>query len=143
MTMVSLTEHVKEFIDLNERLREATAFAEAKFLTQFSDLSMIQTQVIRTIAFHKPCTMTQIAKSTQLSKGNITQLIDKLEHKGYVKRARSKDDRRVVFIVLTDRGQEVSAASRQQIAEVARSLFAKMNENERHQFMDVFRKLAN
>jgi DNA-binding MarR family transcriptional regulator len=46
-----------------------------------------------------PITAGELAKITGLSTGSVTALIDRLEHAGYVKRARDPDDRRRVIIV--------------------------------------------
>ena len=40
-----------------------------------------------------------------VSLAHITQIIDKLEHLGLVKRVRSKSDRRVVYCQLTPKGE--------------------------------------
>ena len=42
-----------------------------------------------------------------LSKVRITAIVDDLENRGLVERTRSKDDRRQVFISITDKGREV------------------------------------
>jgi DNA-binding MarR family transcriptional regulator len=42
-----------------------------------------------------------------LSKVSITAIVDDLESRGLIERRRSKDDRRVIFISITDAGREV------------------------------------
>ena len=42
-----------------------------------------------------------------LSKVSITAIVDDLENRGLVDRRRSKDDRRVIFISITDEGMDV------------------------------------
>jgi MarR family 2-MHQ and catechol resistance regulon transcriptional repressor len=43
------------------------------------------------------------------SGGNITLVIDNLEKRGLVRRQRDSDDRRMVFVSLTDAGRELIA----------------------------------
>ena len=38
--------------------------------------------------------------------GEIYKQSDKMEEKGYVKRVRSSDDRRVIYVELTEKGKE-------------------------------------
>lgn len=38
---------------------------------------------------------------------NITRLVDKLEHKGYIRRARSRKDMRVINLSITSRGRQI------------------------------------
>jgi MarR family 2-MHQ and catechol resistance regulon transcriptional repressor len=53
--------------------------------------------------------MSQSAICTKLLKsgGNITLVIDNLEREGLVQRERNPEDRRVVMVLLTDRGREL------------------------------------
>ena len=48
--------------------------------------------------------MSQIAKTLSVTTGTLTKAMDSLEKKGYVLRRRSEQDKRVVYITLTDRG---------------------------------------
>ena len=42
-----------------------------------------------------------------LSKVSITAIVDDLENRGLIERRRSKDDRRQIFISITDEGRDV------------------------------------
>lgn len=46
----------------------------------------------------------QIAGKVLLTSGSITYVADKLEEKGYLRRKPSKEDRRVIFAEITDKG---------------------------------------
>lgn len=50
------------------------------------------------------CTAGQLADTNLVSTGGITQRVDKLEKDGLVRRDRDPDDRRVVYVELTDAG---------------------------------------
>ena len=49
-----------------------------------------------------PLTAGDLARESGLSTGAVTTLIDRLERRGYVRRVRDTEDRRRVFIELTD-----------------------------------------
>ena len=67
-------------------------------------------------------TVAELARETQSDPGAMTRLLDRLEAKGFCRRQRSTDDRRVVRIELTPQG-EVAAQ------EVPVVLAAVMNEH--------------
>jgi len=51
--------------------------------------------------------MSKISSRIHISKSNMTLLIDKLEEKGLVERIPDKKDRRVINIVLTEKGNNL------------------------------------
>lgn len=53
----------------------------------------------------QPRSARELAEGTGLSTTAVTALIDRLEHKGYVARSRSSDDRRKVVVELTQEGR--------------------------------------
>lgn len=53
------------------------------------------------------CTMTELAKECGLALSSATGIMDRLVERGYVKRSRSDEDRRLVFVELTKRGEQV------------------------------------
>ena len=66
--------------------------------SQFGTLEMI---------YHLgPLNQKDIGQKLLISKSNVVTIIDKLELRGLVKRQRSLEDRRCVFIHLTDEGRE-------------------------------------
>ena len=134
--------NLERFLQLNEQLRHATAHSETQFFSQFKDISILQAHIILSINFHHPCKMSQIAKSANISLGGMTQLIDKLEDKKYLKRLRSKEDRRVVFIELTAKGRKVVMANEQHVKQVGKEIMQKFTTQEQQQFLDFF-QLAN
>ena len=54
-------------------------------------------------------TVSRLANSMSIHQSTASNLIDKLESKGYITRIRSIDDRRVVYLSLTELGQGVLA----------------------------------
>ena len=52
-----------------------------------------------------------------IAKPNITPLVESLRERGLLERCRSEQDRRIVYVRLTQEGQEVAQRVRQSIAE--------------------------
>lgn len=71
---------------------------------EFSDLSIKEMHIIDNIGIDREPSMSEVAKDLGITSGTLTIAIDNLIRKGYVERYRSKEDRRVVLIKLTDKG---------------------------------------
>jgi DNA-binding MarR family transcriptional regulator len=56
-------------------------------------------------------TVSKLASAMSIHQSTASNLIDKLDSKGYINRNRSKDDRRVVYLTLTELGQSILAKS--------------------------------
>ena len=134
-------DRMERFATFNEEMFEKTAYAESQAFAKFKDLSLLQVHVIRLIEYHKPCTMGKLAKSMGLSLGSVTQLIDRLIRKDYVKRVRSTEDRRVVFAELTTKGKRVIKASKKHVDTVAQGVLSKFVESEQEALLDFFEKM--
>lgn len=53
----------------------------------------------------RPLTMSQLSKELMVSNGNVTGVIDRLSKNNLVRRVRSREDRRIQYIELTDEGR--------------------------------------
>jgi DNA-binding MarR family transcriptional regulator len=56
--------------------------------------------------------MNEIASRILASKSGLTRVIDRMEEAGLVRRERPEDDRRVVLVFMTEKGQEALRESR-------------------------------
>ncbi len=71
-----------------------------------------------------PHSMTQLKDSTYIlrSPSNLTQMVDDLETRGFVRRTPSREDRRVQLVEITAEGLRVVDAATQRYAEVMTEL---------------------
>lgn len=72
----------------------------------FKDLSITEMHIIENIGVDRERTMSDTAKDLRITSGTLTIAINNLIKKGYVERQRSEEDRRVVYIKLTEKGVE-------------------------------------
>ncbi|NPT44995.1 MarR family transcriptional regulator [Paraburkholderia sp. 1N] len=79
------------------------------------DISSQQMGILLSLTRGIATTPFELSKLLGIDTGLMTRMLDKLETKGLLERSRSVDDRRVVNLTLTDKGEEVAA----QIPEVA------------------------
>ena len=73
----------------------------------FMDLSMTEIHTIEAVGIKDAKTMGEIAHDLRITVGTLTTAITKLIKKGYVERKRIEEDRRVVLVNLTSKGEEV------------------------------------
>ena len=71
----------------------------------FRDITNNDMHVIEAIGLGTPKNMSTIAKQLRVTTGTLTISMNSLVKKGYVKRERSEQDRRVVYIMLTAQGK--------------------------------------
>jgi DNA-binding MarR family transcriptional regulator len=93
-------------------LRELALTYQA--FTSYSDahirqmgLTAPQFDVIATLGNTRGMTMNCLAEKTLVTKGTLTGIVDRLEHKGLVRREVPPDNRRCFMIVLTDKGESL------------------------------------
>lgn len=85
--------------------RRITMIEEEQLVTEeFNDITYNDMHVIEAVGLKEPQKMSQIAKEMRVTTGTLTKAVNSLEKKGYVMRQRIERDKRVVNIVLTERG---------------------------------------
>lgn len=73
---------------------------------EFKDISNNDMHIIEAIGNKEPKNMTTVANTLKITVGTLTIAINNLVKKGYVNRVRSEEDRRVVLISLSDKGNK-------------------------------------
>ena len=89
---------VSLFRDVNDIEQKAIITSE------FSDITNNDMHVIDAIGIDRPKNMSSIARELSVTVGTLTISVNSLVKKGYVVRDRSSEDRRVVFISLSEKG---------------------------------------
>lgn len=69
---------------------------------EFSDISNNDMHIIEAIGIEEPQKMSVIAKRLSVTVGTLTTNMNSLEEKGYIIRERSRVDKRVVLVRLTE-----------------------------------------
>lgn len=73
---------------------------------QENPIPLSYVQVLAALNEKESMSVSEISSRFDIAKPNITPLIDRLIEAGYVSRIRSTSDRRVVHIVIEDKGRE-------------------------------------
>lgn len=79
---------------------------KAIITAEFQDISNNDMHIIEAIGKDEPKNMSAIAKELSVTVGTLTIAINNLVKKGYANRVRSEEDRRVVLISLSAKGEK-------------------------------------
>ena len=86
--------------------------------------------------------MSELAERGRVTQGTMTGMVDKLVGKGYVKRTRAAEDRRVVRVKLTARGRRVDKLHEQHHAELIAKIAGALTDSEQRQMLELIGKIA-
>ena len=101
-------EHYEMLNDILVNLFNEILVIEEKALTasEFKDISGNDMHILEAIGSQDPRNMSSVAKTLSVTVGTLTIAINNLVKKGYVNRARSEEDRRVVLLSLSEKGEK-------------------------------------
>lgn len=114
-----------------------------KNLFKSSTLPTAQYQILNILQEHKQMRMNEISTAMSISRPNLTPLIDKLVKSKSVKRVTDKHDRRVIYIVLTQKGSDILAAEKQSFSQHCAEVFANFSPNDFQRFSSALSALAD
>ena len=102
--------------------------------SQWAALFMLQSGRATTVA--------ELARETERDPGAMTRLLDRLEAKGFCRRERSTDDRRVVRVELTPEGEIAAREVPIVLAQVLNEHLAGFSRAEWSQLKDMLRRMV-
>jgi len=77
----------------------------SRYLAKSYGLTGPQLLILRDILAHEETSIGELAKRISLSQATVTNVLDRLENNGYVKRTRSEHDKRKVIVRITTAGK--------------------------------------
>lgn len=104
-----MTENLEQAIhsimsEMFEIQQKSKAFVD--LISENDGLSQNQIMLLIQLKLYKSMKVTEIASTFLISPGAATSMCDKLEQMNLVARVRQQEDRRVVHIILTNKGHE-------------------------------------
>lgn len=118
-------------------VRQAKTFSEKHEI----NLTYQELTAINIIGSRESCIMGDVVKFLKIPKNNMTVLTDRLEKDGLVIRKKSDKNRRITYLVLSDRGQELYYEYLEERLELAENLLSKLNQAERNTLLDLIDKV--
>lgn len=135
-----------EYGILNEVLvrlfRDIMDIEEKAIITQeYHDITNNDMHVIEAIGIGAPKNMSSIAKELSVTVGTLTIAMNSLVKKGYVIRERGKNDRRVVYISLSERGRKAYDHHARFHREMINGVMEGFNDEEKRVLIEALTKL--
>lgn len=132
---------------LNEVLvklfRDINALEERAIRTEeYQDMTSNDMHVIEAIGTEGTKNMTSVARELEVTTGTLTISVNSLVKKGYVDRTRSEEDRRVVLISLSDKGQKAYLHHRKFHEEMIDAVLKDLTEEEQQVLEKALSKLT-
>ena len=128
---------VNLFRDINDIEEKAITSYENK------DLTSNDMHVIHAIGVGTKKNMSSIAKELSVTVGTLTISMNSLVKKGYVKRERGEEDRRVVYISLSDKGKKAFVHHARFHKEMITSIMDEFDDDEKKILIRGLTKLDN
>jgi DNA-binding MarR family transcriptional regulator len=105
------------------------------------ELTLIEINTILVIGSEEMKSMSAIAKELGVTFGTPTVTIDRLIEKGFVTRERDEEDRRQVFIKLSQTGEKVYKSIIELKIKVTQEIFGILTQEERSSLVEILSKL--
>ena len=107
------------------------------------ELTIIEINTILVIGIEEMKSMSVIARKLGVTYGTPTVTIDRLIEKGFVIRIRDEEDRRQVFIKLSDSGEKLYKSVVELKNKVTEKIFGILTPAERSSLVEILSKLNN
>lgn len=106
------------------------------------DISFREIHTIEIIGHMGTSTMRELSDKANVKQSTMTVMIDKLIKKGLVKRFRSKDDRRIVNVELTELGHKTHKEHEKLHQKVTKGWLEILDNNEQEQLYTLLSKIS-
>jgi DNA-binding MarR family transcriptional regulator len=135
-----MNELLLQFIDT---LQTSMRQFQAQNGESFTGLTISQIDYLEAIAALGSPTISEIASVMGFSKPSVTDAVKKLEKLGFVTKERSTQDRRVVHVKLTEKGQKLKTAKQRTLEQYENFIRTSLDEKELSQFEQILEKLVS
>ena len=118
-----------------------TAEGKAIITEEFKDISNNDMHIIEAVGIKNLQSVSMIARTLGVTVGTLTVNMNNLEKKGYLSRTRSKEDRRVVLVELTEKGRKAFFHHRDFHKGMIKAAVSGLNEDETISLITCLQKL--
>jgi DNA-binding MarR family transcriptional regulator len=138
--MLDREEHLFEVFENILRIRNecsCTIFSECGL----SDMTVRQIAYLKAIDEQGEVTFSRLAEITRNSKPTITEMINKFVRMECVYRKPCTDDKRILYIRLTDKGQKIAQAEHNALRRVIERMMDSLDEDEMDFLIGILQKI--
>ena len=117
-------------------------FDDFKNMNLDQPLNKSQLNVLMYIYGDGKNTMSSLCEKTELKRGSMTSVIDSLEVLNLVQRQRDEEDRRRIFITLTQEGQQLAISIKDNMNQYLKERLKHLSEEEMQLFIQGLNQLS-
>ena len=125
-----------------ERIFALTRDFERNFREPGAGVSTTQFQALSILTQGEPITAMKMAERLRIAGPTATRALDSLEHRQLIVKERDPQDRRIVWLRLTESGQVIFRQERERQTEWVQSLMQRLTAEERQVFLRLMIKLT-
>lgn len=137
----NLMDRIEEVLVSLRRVTRAIDL-HSKYLMKTAGLTAPQMLILQTLRDQGDAIISDIAGQVSLSQATVTSIIDRLEKRGLVTRARSSQDKRKVYACLTDEGFELIRNAPTPLQDYFKRQFGDLHDWEQTQILSSLQRLA-
>ncbi|QWU13532.1 DNA-binding transcriptional regulator, MarR family [Paenibacillus sophorae] len=105
-------------------------------------LTSEQFQILRLIDGQPGCTSTYLSEALCVGKSSITAMINRLAEAGIIERTRDENDRRLVYLAISENGRAIYETAEEKVLEVISPYLMNFDKDKIEQFITMFERLA-
>jgi MarR family transcriptional regulator, organic hydroperoxide resistance regulator len=113
-----------------------------KEMARRADLTGPQLTVVKMLEQIGELSLSELSERIRAQNSTVTGIIDRMEREGLVTRERSREDRRVVFIRLTNKGRKLAEDVPVEPWEIFRSALESLTASETRDLVKILGKVA-
>jgi len=107
-----------------------------------SDMTVRQIAYLRTIDQQGEVTFSRLAEITENSKPTITEMINRFIRMECVYRESCPEDKRILYIHLTEKGKKIARAEQAALRQVIEQMIDSLDENEQDLLIRILQKIG-
>lgn len=132
--------HEELFVSIRKIIRAIDI--RSRKLSKEAGITGPQLIILQELARVKGISAKEVSTNVNLSQATVTNILDRLEAKGFIKRVRSDSDRRKVALFLTDVGKEALLNAPQPIEDSFVEKFSALKDWEQFQLLSSVERVA-
>lgn len=137
-----------EFTDLVIKIREILLSSslqkrEAAFSGELPEVTFRQNYYLDVISRMEQPTCSELAEKFRVSRPAVTAIVNKLIDMGYLKKVQCNDDRRVFYIMLSERGERLMESNNAVAREWAQHIESTLSPAELQKYAEFLEKVIS
>ena len=131
---------------LNEKLHVNFFIANRMLERSIEALDTLPPGQVRTLAainYLEEPTQQKVLEIMNIRAASLSEMLSKLEKRGYLIRTKDSKDKRIVNLKLTEKGMEIAITGRENETKIADKAFNALTEEEKMQLKNILEKLIH